>query len=114
MSVCLCVCLSVCLSVYLSVFLSVSVCLFVCLFWLYFVVLVRPSSPFRDSRQERLEHVDRLSTDLQAAFHDKELCDVMFVVGKMTAGVLCCLFVVVSVCVCFKAITLQSMESKQY
>jgi hypothetical protein len=42
----------------------------------------RPPSPFPDCHRERLEFVDRLSSDLHTAFLDKELCDIVFVVGK--------------------------------
>jgi hypothetical protein len=43
---------------------------------------VGPPSPFPDCHRERLEFVDRLSSDLHTAFLDKELCDIVFVVGK--------------------------------
>ena len=50
--------------------------------WFDYVSVSRPPSPFLDCRRERLEFVDRLSSDLHTAFLDKDLCDVVFVVGK--------------------------------
>eukprot|EP00118_Oscarella_pearsei_P028425 m.2117 g.2117 ORF g.2117 m.2117 type:complete len:905 (+) comp8320_c0_seq2:329-3043(+) len=43
---------------------------------------VRPPSPLVDSNQEKVEHVEQLSLDLKAAYLNRDLCDVIFLLGK--------------------------------